>query len=580
MTGGLPDVVVGREEAAVGAQEPLAAVHELVRERASTHPNAVALDGLSYQELDSWGDRIAWGLMQSGVRPGTPVASRQPAGADNVASLLGIFKAGCYVVPLSQTDPFERCVEILREIKPTGLLVERGAPEDELISWYRTAASGPVLQVLARDDVRPESPSALAASDHAMAGHPERILDAPAYVVYTSGTTGRPKGIVQSHRGLVQLVQWLGAEFRMGPDRRTAQWSATNYDASLCEIFATLVAGGTLCPVPDSIRYDAGLLLDWLATQQVNVLQTVPSFGRELLHAIGTGVPTLDLTSLDHILFAGEPLPGDLATGMASAIPSVRLANLYGTTEIILATWMEVSEGWVGTVPAGSPIPGCLVLVLDSDDRPCPVGVSGEIVVCSPFLALGYVGDAQESDSGFGTMMVSVADGLKSEVRCYRTGDRGHWRPDGLLEFEGRRDRQVKLRGARVELAEIEAALVSHPSIIQCVVVPSDSDDGLVQQLVAYVVPTSGTGSPEIWRAHLRRRLNDQMVPDVFVTLETLPRNAGGKVDASRLPAPGQVSQAERSRSGTSSRLGHFRSWSAGLAQVLDESGEQTRKDE
>jgi (S)-beta-tyrosine adenylation enzyme len=559
------------------AAAPLAPVHELVRKRAAAQPDAPAVDGLSYQELDSWAEQIAWRMAQCGVPGGAPVAVRLPTGVQQVAALLGVLKAGCFLVPLSPTDPVDRCAEIVRETKAACVLVESDHKADEFSSWYSTVASGPVLPVPALDgDTAPAGSTPVGVSPSTL-GSDRDGLDTLAYVVHTSGTTGRPKGIVQSHRGLAQLVLWMGTEFQLGTGRRIAQWASPNYDASLCEIFATLVAGGTVCPVPSGVRFDAGLLVDWLAAERVNLLQTVPSFGRELRHAIESAAAVPDLTPLDHILFAGEPLPGDLAAGLASAVASgVRLVNLYGTTETILASWMEVTGRWPGTVPIGRPIPGRSILVLDSADRPCPIGVIGEIVVCSPYLALGYVGEAAGS-SGFGKMVVADDDGSTREVRCYRTGDQGCWRADGLLEFHGRRDRQVKLRGIRVELAEIETALLSHPSVVDCVVVPFAGDGELVEQLVAYVVPASASGTPGTWRAHLRRQLGDELLPSAFVSLATLPRNAGGKVDASRLPPPGGASRASVGRMNSSSRRGAFRSWSAGLGRVPGAGGADSR---
>ncbi|MCX5357045.1 amino acid adenylation domain-containing protein [Streptomyces mirabilis] len=548
---------------------PRIPVHELVHQQALSQPHAPAMDDLSYEELDSWAGRIARSLAENGVSPGRPVAVRLSAGAYHVAALLGVLKAGCFLVPLSPNDPVIRCMQVLQEIQPAGLLVAPGSDADELTSWYRASASGPVLPVLTQDDARLEPLTATRPD--------EEDLDGAAYVVYTSGSTGQPKGVAQSHRALAQLALWMGMEFRMGPGRRTAQWAAPHYDASICEVFATLIAGGTLCPVPDGIRFDAGKVADWLAGQQINLFQTVPSFGRELLHAVNSSLPAADLPTLDHLLFAGEPLPGDLATGMAAAIPGVRLINLYGPTETILATWMEVNGKWAGTVPIGQPIPGRSILVLDPADRPCPVGATGEIVICSPLLTLGYVGTAPSSGPRYDTIALTAINGTPSTIRCYRTGDQGRWRTDDVLEFRGRQDRQVKLRGIRVELDDIEAALTSHPSVIDCVVVPQGDRGELIQQLVAYVVPTSVPGSPQTWRSHLRQRLGEQMVPSTFVTLSALPRNAGGKVDTTALPAPSHANKATKGRTGKGSRAASFRSWSAALEQHPDTDGQETQ---
>ncbi|MGW0811410.1 amino acid adenylation domain-containing protein [Nonomuraea sp. NPDC002799] len=545
---------------------PATPVHELVRERAVLQPNAPAIDGLSYQELNTWADRIACNLQDQGIDSGGPIAMRLPIGARQVATLLAIMKVGCYFVPLSLGDPAERCIYILNEIKPTCLLVEQ-LDEDALITWCRSELGCPVLAVGTENDPQPQMdvPSTRTFTSTAVG------MDTPVYVVYTSGSTGRPKGIQQSHIGLAQFVMWMGTEFGMGPGRRIAQWAAPNYDASFCEIFATLVTGGMLCPIPDEIRLDASLLLDWLALRRICLLQTVPSFACELLHSLNARTCAANLASLDHILLAGEPLYGELASGLAAAIPGLRLINLYGATETILATWMEVTGEWNGPVPVGKAIPGRSVSVLDVDDNLCPVGVTGEIVVRSQFLTRGYVGEASQSGSKFRSVRMAGDSAGIAASPCYRTGDQGRWRPDGLLEFQGRLDGQVKLRGVRVELAEIEVALRSHRSVLDCAVVPSNSDGELMDRLVAYVVPVSGRGSPMIWRAHLRSKLAEHMLPSVFITLSALPRNAGGKVDRSRLSSS-ESPPWRGARPHSSGRLNDFLSWSASLELDPDQS--------
>jgi (S)-beta-tyrosine adenylation enzyme len=517
------------------AGPPVAAVDTMVHRRALAQPAAEAVNGISYSELDEWATKIAFLLRGKGVATGSAVALRLSPGARLVAALLGILRAGCHFVVLGWNDPLDRCAGLLTEVAPGCLLAERGvmpgqAGPGELTSWFTKTLGGVVLDEFALD-------AAMAQPGSEAAGEPEAAtpLEAAAYVVYTSGSTGAPKGIMQSHGGLAQLVTWMGEEFKMGPGRRVAQWASSNYDAAFCEIFATLACGGSLCCVPESLRIDANLLVDWLAAQQVNLFQTVPSFARELLHAISVRRAGQKLAALDHLLLAGEPLPADLAASLSAALPGIRLVNLYGPTEAMLATWMEVSGRWPGTVPVGRPIPGRQILVLDSSGRPCRPGVAGEIVVRSPYLTVGYVGSDGETASGFTFVRVPGDTDASAATRCYRTGDRGRWRRDGLLEFLGRRDHQVKVRGIRIELDEIEASLAGHESVLDCVVVTRKGADDLVDALVAYVVPAGACGSPEVWRAHLRQRFSEQVLPSAFVMLPSLPRNAGGKVDRRRL---------------------------------------------
>jgi acyl-coenzyme A synthetase/AMP-(fatty) acid ligase len=250
----------------------------------------------------------------------------------------------------------------------------------------------------------------------------------------------------------------------------------------------------------------------WLGEEEITFLQTVPSFAREVLKVVlSTGAR---LPALERLVLMGEALPGELANGLAKALPHVRLSNIYGPTETIAATWAEIDPPVAGTVPIGRPIPGREVILLDDADGPCPTGIPGEIVIRSPYVAAGY-GDAEGR---------------------YRTGDLGRRRPDGQLEFRGRRDLQVKLYGARIELAEVEAVLAEHESVRECAVVAVSDQDGLVVRLHAYVVP-AGEARPQAWRAQLRKRLG-LIAVDFQPMTQRLPRNAGGKVDRRRLPEP------------------------------------------
>lgn len=524
------------------------AVHELVRQHAATHPHAVALDGVSYAELDAWAGRVGRLLHEHGVLRDRPVAVRLPAGAEHVAALLGVLKVGCHLLLLDSQASTSRCKQLLSEIETTGLIVASEPDCEALADWYHQERSGPVLRV----------PSSADESVDPLMGFNDEIdPDSPAYIVYTSGTTGRPKRVAQSHRALAQMTLWMASEFRMGAGRRTAQWAATHYDASLCEIFGTLVAGGTLCPVPSEIRFDAGKVIEWIATERIHLFQTVPSFGRELLNAANSAPSRPNLSRLEHLLFAGEPLSGQLVSSFSALVPGVRLINLYGPTETILATWLDVSGAVEEMMPVGRAIPGRTLLVLDPNDQPCEQDTIGEIVVCSTLLTCGYIGENPASGPRFDNVLLEEGAGQK-RVPCYRTGDLGRWRPDGTLEFHGRRDRQVKLNGIRVELVEIETALNKHPSVVDCTVVPQIGPNGLVQELVAYVVPASESGSARVWQAHLRAELGSSIAVSTFVEISVLPRNAGGKVDTESLPAP-QRRQTKRKRSRTES----FRKWAA-----------------
>jgi acyl-coenzyme A synthetase/AMP-(fatty) acid ligase len=307
-------------------------------------------------------------------------------------------------------------------------------------------------------------------------------------------------------------------------------------------MFGALTVGATLCVAPERIRVNPEKMVDWLADARITLLQTVPSFARELLAAAHRQGATAHLAALDHLLLAGETLPGELAAELRAAMPDTRLVNLYGTTESILSTWHEVTAAVAGPVPVGTPIPGRQVLVLDEHDQPCPTGVTGQIVVHSPYVTTGYLGAEAADDAVF--RPVPDGDRLSAAAgRWHRTGDLGRRRWDGLLEYRGRRDQQIKFNGVRLELDEVEAVLAAQPSVADCAVVGVTGPHGRIARLVAYVVaqPAAGADPPMVdaWRSAVRRHLGAVKVPVLFRTVPSLPRNAGGKVDRRRLPDPG-----------------------------------------
>lgn len=494
----------------------------LVHKVADRTPDAPAVSAAgthtSYAALCADAARITGAL---GAVAEKPVVVRMSTGPRQLATVLGVLDAGAHLVCLGADEVGERGRTMLADIRPARLVVDGSTGQDTLADWYAEVLDGDVLDVAS-------------VTDQAIARVPVS-QSARAYVAYTSGSTGRPKGIPQSHATLSQFVTWFCGEFRIGPGARLAQWAAPGYDASLCEAFAALVAGATLCPVPDRIRANPEKIVAWLVAERITHFQTVPSFAREILRVItsGAAVPT----HLDHLLLVGEALPGELAAGLRAALPSARLVNLYGPTELVLATWHEITVDGRGVTPVGRSIPGRQVLVLDEADRPCPAGVTGDIVVHSPYITPGYLGEAAGERAAF--RPVAGIDGP-----CYRTGDLGRWRLDGTLEFRGRKDFQVKFNGIRLELGDIEAALAAHDSVAECAVVAVADANRMVSRLVAYVVPVreedgAAAGTAADWRAALRARFGKGMPPVTFRTMLGLPRNIGGKIDRRRLPDPG-----------------------------------------
>ncbi|MFF0173994.1 non-ribosomal peptide synthetase [Micromonospora profundi] len=504
-------------------------VQEMVLRHAGAAGDAPAvIDALSYADLAGLSADIGRHLAEVPDLAGRPVAIRLPAGQRLIAAQLAVWNAGAHVVCLDLGDIGDRGRSVLADLRPACLITDGDPDADTVTHWYRTGLGGHVVNL---SEPVPAVPPATAGT----------AMDAVAYIAYTSGSTGPPKGIAHTHRTLAEFVSWFAAAFGIRPGVRVAQWAAPGYDASLCETYATLAAGATLCPAPYRDRANPDRMARWLADQRITVLQTVPSFARELLRAVtATGEPA-PLPDLRHLALAGEAFPGELAAALRAALPGVRLVNLYGPTEAILGTWHEVAGEQPVTVPIGRPIPGRQVLVLDSADRPCPTGVPGELVLRGPCVAHGYLGAAAGDRAAFRPLAGMPEAGIEPGPG-YRTGDRVRRRWDGALEFLGRADQQVKFFGARLELTEIEQALAAEPTVAQCAVVAVPGPDGLGGRLVAHIVPAAGvdTAGPAVWRAVLRRRFGGAMPPVSYRIHDRLPRNAGGKLDRRTLTdAPG-----------------------------------------
>nr|AYM54409.1 amino acid adenylation domain protein [Phaselicystis flava] len=526
-------------------------VHQLFEAWAARCPDAEAISSggfsLRYGELNARSNRLAHGLRAQGLEPKERVAVLLGHGPAQVAALLGVAKAGGVAVPLDPTHPPERLRQVLDAVDPRCVLVDatsRAAAAALLDSAGSRAASRSV--VIDLTGIEAEQGAALSpdAGFGAFAGLPAIDPDPvtspadPLYIVHTSGSTGGPKGIVQSHRSFAQFLDWQARCFAIGAGQRVAQWAPISYDAGLCELLGALCFGATLCLAPPALRTDPAATPAWLRSERITLLQMVPSFARRLLDAVeigGASAGPHPLPELERVLLAGEVLPVSLARDWLARFGArPALFNLYGPSETVLATYHEVArvDPEQTAIPVGRAIDGRQILVLDPAGQPCPIGVPGEVYVRSAYLTEGYLGRDEE------TRRVYLQSPLHDDYpdRVYRTGDLGRWRPDGALEFLGRRDHQVKIRGNRVELGEVEGALAAHPSVQECVVI-SERLDEAEQRLVAYVAGADGPSATEL-RQFLAGRLPGYMIPATYVALPALPRTSTGKVDRAALPRP------------------------------------------
>ncbi|WP_051767848.1 non-ribosomal peptide synthetase [Amycolatopsis vancoresmycina] len=484
--------------------------HEAV-DRQDPHALAVR-DGdraVSYGRLKSWSDTLAARLRELGAGSEDRVGVLAGRSAEFVAAVLAVLKAGAAYVPLDPDHPAARLVALARD---AGISLLAGpGPE-------AAALAGRIGGVSTVDWTEPDfeldAPRKIARPDNA------------AYVMYTSGSTGEPKGVCVTHTGVVNLLDALACE----AGDVCAWWTSGGFDVSVFEIFGALRAGATVDVVPAAVRPHAERYVDWLGERGITHAY-VPPFA---LNALEARVSRL---SLRKLVVSVEPTPEPLLRRIAAAAPGLSVVNGYGPTEAtIFATVHELDPDGTGTgmVPIGRAVPNCPVRVLDADGRAVPVGVPGELFAGGAGLARGYLGRPAATAEAF------VPDPFAGRpgARMYRTGDVVRYRPDGFLRFLGRRDQQVKLRGVRIELGEVQAALAAQPEVASALVTLRRIGGQPV--LVGYVVP-AGPGGPPDLRARLRALLPAPMVPSAVVVLDGWPVTVNGKLDRRALPLPESV---------------------------------------
>ncbi len=502
-----PDAAIGDLPLAAGtparavppAADPGPPVAELVARHATARPDAVAVSGpagesLTFAELEAAVTATAARLVAEGVGADTPVALALHRTPDWVVALLAVLRAGGAFVPLDPAQPAARRERILADsgaavgITDNTPLATVGAD----VRWLRPGERG------------------------GTAGLPDVAPEQLAYVLYTSGSTGEPRGVAVTHRGLANLVRWHRRAYGLGPGERVSHLAGLGFDAIVEEVFPALAAGATVHLAPEEARATAPAVRDWLCAQRITVAFAATPVA-ELLFDLDWPADC----ALRHLLTGGDRLTRRPPPGLPFTV-----TNQYGPTEnTVVATAGPVSPDGAGLPHIGTAIDGVGTLVLDARLRPVPAGVPGELCLTGESLARGYHGRPEATRAAFTTV-----DG----ERVYRTGDRVRQRPDGTLEFLGRLDDQVKVRGVRIEPAEVEAALSAHPAVRAAAVLPHP-DRG---RLVGYLVPAAGPVDTVALAEDLGRVLPSVMVPALWRQLDRLPLTANGKLDRAALPPP------------------------------------------
>lgn len=513
-------------------------LHELVEQHATLTPAATAViddaHSLSYEELDDAANRLARLLREDGLQKGDRVAICMSRSCQTIAAVLGVVKAGGAYVPIERSWPAERAAGAIARLGARLILTDS----------ERRCAALEIAEKLADQTVVVGLDCGDGEAKSSISWRDKRDLtrmssecadvhvdpDGEAYVIFTSGSTGAPKGVAVSHRAVCNLIDWAGRTYGFNANDRALWVTSLGFDLSVFDIFGILAHGGSVRVVSDDALQCPERLYDLLTNEKItfwnSAPQTLDRLRRMLRRDEGSGGGELRLAFL-----SGDWIPLDLPSLVRERFPSAKVVSLGGATEATV--WSnhhlvdEVDANW-RSIPYGRPIQNAHYHILDQAMRPQPIGVAGELYIGGDVLALGYAGDEAQTRERF------VDDGAGGKL--YRTGDAVRWWPDGSIELLGRLDEQVKVRGYRVELGEVEQTLLRHPAISQAVAtVRRNGVDE--QQLVAYLVAGQPIDLPEI-RRHLRRVLPDYMIPGAFVLLDAMPLTSSGKLDRQALPVP------------------------------------------
>lgn len=495
-------------------------VEKLIFDQADRTPDAVAVEHngsrLSYRQLKAQALEISEQLRHSGLKPGQAVAILQHRSLKTLPLMLGIWKAGGVVVPINPNTPPKLLASMLDDASPRIIVTDEG-----LTSRGPTTSNGNGLQPVNQED--------------------------DCYIIYTSGSEGRPKGVVGTHRSLIQYLTWQVKEFAVKGTDVFSQTAPLSFDFSWKELLVPSLCGASVCIADRSTVMDARKFVSWARGNKITIMCCVPTLLRSILQLAESSSGEDLFTSLRALLISGDMLRWDDVSSCRERFGNdVALFNLYGPTETtIIKLFYPIPETRAAgsiNVPVGRPIDDAEVLVVDENDHVCQSGETGQIVILSPWLARGYLHGERMAAQPFCTF-----EHNGQQRRAYRSGDMGRWLIDGNLELMGRKDRQVKIRGYRIELNEIESILSEHPEITDVAVVTSN---GLDQDGLTGIVCYFTTEDPNLTAKDLRSFAKERLLPQVlsltrFCRLDKLPLSSNGKVDRQKLASLFEIIEDE-----------------------------------
>ncbi|MEZ0110974.1 amino acid adenylation domain-containing protein/non-ribosomal peptide synthase protein (TIGR01720 family) [Catenulispora sp. EB89] len=523
---GRVDVLTGAEREqldrlnATAAPVPAATLPELVAAQAVRTPDAAAVvcggTELSYRDLEARAGRLAAVLRARGVGPDVLTAVALPRSADLVVALLAVLKAGGAYLPVDPAFPSARVGLLLDTADPALILTDRATAA--MVAGTRS----PVLYL---DDLDGLDDTDLDNTDLDNAD-PGITPDNLAYVMFTSGSTGVPKGVAITHAGVVNGVLDLRRRVHVGPGSRMLAASSVNFDVSVFEVFTALTTGASVEIVRDVL--EVGERGGWSGS----TVSAVPSVFSALLDQVTAGSEQIEL-DIETVVFAGEALSAELVRRVHDALPGVRVINAYGQTESFYASTYTLPSRSTGisAIPVGRPLANMRAYVLGPELAPVPPGVTGELYV-GGVLARGYHRNGAATAERFVASPFGPAG-----ARLYRTGDLARWDADGGLSYAGRVDAQAKVNGIRVEPVEVETVIAGHPGVARAAVTVREDHTGRAR-LIAYVAPSGAEVPTEQLRRFVAERLPDYMVPTRFVVLDRMPLTPTGKLDVAALPEP------------------------------------------
>lgn len=513
-------------------------LHQVVDQSASRYPNKAAFShsgsSISYQELFLRANGLAAALVDAGIEPGDRVGLLLPKCLETAVSVFGCLKAGGVVVPLDSLSPTERLAAMIEDagIRHLVVLPEQAALVARLMDEHNLRPDL-VIGVDPKDEHRinckawdaissPESPPAVAL-----------IESDPAYLLYTSGSTGGPKGILHSHASGLAYAKLSAELYGVTPDDRLGNFAPLHFDQSTFDFYTGPLCGATTELIPPSFGFATASLAKLLEEERITIWYSVPSVLIQLV--LRDALVGKDMTNLRWVLFGGEPFPPKHLRKLMSFLPNATFSNVYGPTEVNQCTYYNfpADRDFDEPLPIGKTWANTEALILDSDDRPVLTGDTGELLIRSPTMMIGYWRRADLNRRAMFTRQ--RANGI--EDRYYRTGDLVRYLPDGNMEFLGRKDRQIKTRGYRVELDEIESVLCLNDSVIEAAAYTVEDDDlGLIIEAAVVVSNTSTISDKEI-RRHVARLLPPYACPRRINLVQDFPRTRTGKIDRGALAA-------------------------------------------